>query len=148
MLLIVFRPRRWPEYFQISLLDAQITEEEGAALGLEGFERSRRIVPLMHTLISQNCLNSVKTSCPQSRFQSGEQVIILNPFKSYSSTHSCCGDEQEEEKEDFKSSLVDADDRHRRKVQAHLSEEEQQAIVRHMALGKREPRSEAEAFYK
>ena len=56
MLLVVFRPREWPEFFGVGLLDAPFGEDE---MGVEIEER--RIAPLLHTVINEKALNSFRS---------------------------------------------------------------------------------------
>lgn len=56
-LLFVFRPREWPEFFGVGLLDAPFGEDDG---GMEVEER--RIAPLLSTVIDEKVFNSTRSS--------------------------------------------------------------------------------------
>ena len=77
MLLFIFRPRKWPEFFSVGLLDNPFGEDDG---GLEAEER--RIAPLLTTVLNDKVLyHSGPSSCRSSQFNSTDPVMIVNPFE-------------------------------------------------------------------
>ena len=58
-LLIIFRPREWPEYFSVGLLDGGQGFNNDNENGLEVEER--RIAPLLQTKITEKLLNSIRS---------------------------------------------------------------------------------------
>jgi hypothetical protein len=76
-LLVVFRSRKWPEFFAIGLMDAAVGEDDSL---LE--QEQRRIAPLLNTYLTYKVLNSIKSGKSNSSFNSNDPVVIINPFQS------------------------------------------------------------------
>lgn len=76
-LLLVFRPRMWPEYFSLgfeaNFPNAQDEEQE-----------VRRLAPLLNAVIDDKAFQSNRSKL-QTEFNSNEAVLILNPMDSFDS---------------------------------------------------------------
>lgn len=72
-LLIVFRPRKWPEYFRVGLIDAAFNDE------LDREVDDRRIAPLLNADINNKVFYSQQSKISSCDFNSNEPVMIMNP---------------------------------------------------------------------
>jgi hypothetical protein len=72
-LLVVFRPRKWPEYFRVGLIDAAFNEDNHREI------EDRRIAPLLNVDIDQKVFMSKQSKFSSCNFNSDEPVMIMNP---------------------------------------------------------------------
>ena len=82
-ILWVFRPRKWPEYFTVGLLDGEVSDVSNT---ISQIVEQYKVVPFFSTSIDQKLLHSSQfDSMDQAdytlnrSFKSDEQVLILNP---------------------------------------------------------------------
>ena len=69
-LLVILRPRVWPEYFSLETIYQRIYDNE--------FEQ-RRLAPLLNAVVDEKALHSSK-SRSSDQFNSGDPVVIINPL--------------------------------------------------------------------
>lgn len=74
-LLFIFRPRKWPEFFGVGLLDNPFGDD--GELDAE----DRRLAPLLTTVLNDKVFNSYGSSKSSSQFNSTDPVVIVNPFE-------------------------------------------------------------------
>lgn len=82
MLMVVFRPREWPEYFFLNVVDNMAVqrfmnlEGENGAIVQGG---SHVLVPLLEAKIKYDASKPNESMDYKSHFNSDEQVLIYNP---------------------------------------------------------------------
>jgi hypothetical protein len=72
-LLVVFRSRKWPEYFRVGLIDAAFNEDIDHELD------DRRIAPLLNVEVDEKVFYSQQSKLSSCAFNSSDPVMIMNP---------------------------------------------------------------------
>ena len=77
-LLIIFRPRVWPEYFNLGFEAAFMNQSDNE-------EGNRVTVPLLNAEIKNKLFDSIRTKTSSYEFNTRDPVLVINPFDSFDS---------------------------------------------------------------